>query len=550
MSVTNDEEWSIISSSSDFEDESTTSSVRDDIEVVSTPSESDHSGSESVCLQLVDDSFCTIREKPRAGSTDSATTRVQSIVQSIESRKGKDAKEDPIFKEMANVNSSTFEPPTPGNFGVNPTADNKVVRVLVFLASVLYSIDEFFKALSRRAYNKACARKLSSLKAQSASGTSELTLWQTTLLSIALALESRQEYLLYYLATIVTGVFSLWYYLLLPNPIVLSKEATLTDRLSHFLEAIVYEEEASPAKFGIFATKPSKRLRLQKQWQVLQASTPQWITEAKLVFAQSIADGQRAFQYQLSVWRSQTVALWEASKFRLASTEIRLFYGEALKASQRFKTERVQPFGKAVLRASGKFKNESAVPLSKWVYNTTGQFKNDLVLPFSKAARISAGKLMNERIVPVGDSAVKAINNLKGLCVSFGKSVLSDGLDLWKKTLSGLWVSAKASSWRYAHEAKQHSLNPCKPIRRSFVNGIEHWESARDRLVRCTGLTFNQMYLESVKKAGCVCGEPTLHRIRKSGLSTVKRTFDDASREVYKRSHPVLQQVYRYAGNH
>lgn len=365
-SISNDEDWSIISSSSDFEDESTTtSSVRDETEIGDiTPSDS---LPDTFSVDQVDESLCTIREAQKEPETS-----------------------DLIFEEITKESSDYFEPTTPGNFGVNNDAGNFwIVRVVTFVACVFYSIDRFFKGFSRRGYERVFSKKLATLKTET--GAVDFSLCQHAMFSAFLTLERHQDYLLYYLMTLVAGSLSLSYYISLTP----QKEETLSDKVRELWVAALYEKDGQRSGFvaKLFTQEDSKKLRTTKYWVVVRKEAPVFWKNAKLSSRKSVDDFVLATKYwshlaleQTTTWKTDFLSKWPASKEVLASAADRYhqYMAEAFESSEL----RLAPIAKSMYHNGEKFWNKSTV----WYQGLSHKFSimaSRMSLECAKSAQFS-----------------------------------------------------------------------------------------------------------------------------------------------------------------
>lgn len=285
-SVTHDEDWSIISSSSDFEDESVSeTSIRDD-SGNSTPSETES-------LNKIDESTSTIKTGGNVKEKDALDVQGDEnatfVGVSADEGVSGDAGDAQFKGEVQpTVTTKTEETEALGNDSANlePSCEKlvnagkkKLINVgecgavkAVNLAFAFSYVDQYFRSLSRRLFGFIGARPLRSLnKDVAAGGTFTMPLYKHAAFLVLSTLERNQDFLLYYLAACAGVAAFLAHYTFSPVP-----ESTMSSKLHQFWVDLVYEPQETG--FGCFfhAAKP-KQLKAVRYMSVALALTGQMV---------------------------------------------------------------------------------------------------------------------------------------------------------------------------------------------------------------------------------------------------------------------------------
>lgn len=323
-SVTQDEDWSIISSSSDFEDESVSeTSVRDD-SGNSTPSET---GS----VTKIDESTSTIktdndvkkRDAVDVQGDEDATLDDVSAGNAVSGDAGdvKFGDVQPKAEIQPSAISETVKADTHGTHNaagleIAPETEKKLVKrgecgvmKAVNLAFAVSYVDQYFRSLSRRLFGFIWDRPLRSLqKDVAASGTFSLPLYKHAAFLVLSTLERNQDFLLYYLTACAGVAAFLAHYTISPVP-----ESTMSSKLHQFWVDLVYEPQETG--FGRFfhAAKP-KQLKAVRYISVALDLTGQ------------VVDGlyqqvQTHSNWVKSKWPESTWIISKVSSMKRAGTE-------------------------------------------------------------------------------------------------------------------------------------------------------------------------------------------------------------------------------------
>lgn len=195
QSVIKDEDWSIISSLSDFEEDSPIASLQEEQSKENKEAPIDDVNRDSSqCLDErltePEDSVTTIGKKSPSFDKNKKTLQEQEIV----------SEEDRAFlREFMRANSDSFEPMTSGNYGVNnDISDVCIVRFFLGILSILGSLNRRAKSFSRRCCQRIIQADLERLqRLRDTHTTANITLWQHGLLSTLELMDYHSENLLY-----------------------------------------------------------------------------------------------------------------------------------------------------------------------------------------------------------------------------------------------------------------------------------------------------------------------------------------------------------------
>lgn len=180
-SISVDEEWSIISSSSDFEDESTGSSDRNSLDSGrSTPPDPDCGNDE------IDESTCTIKDESAPGVSVASDLTIAELGAAADNK-------------LVLVETEKLEP------NLNSGCGARQCALLGAAASFVARVDRRIRNASRSLFNAVFGRSFNSIRAKVAStGTLEIPLYQHAAYSLLSLLKSNEELLLYYLVGLLS----------------------------------------------------------------------------------------------------------------------------------------------------------------------------------------------------------------------------------------------------------------------------------------------------------------------------------------------------------
>lgn len=283
-SISADEDWSIISSSSDFEDDPTTTSSIGD----SAP-ESEVANPADLDADEIDESTCTIRQDNGSGFE----------------------KADEDFGAQSGDSST---PQTDLNEAISPCAPLHNRCVITGAASRVAAMicreDRRIRSVSRRTFAATLAKPLLALRAQVATqATEKIALYQHAAYSLLAVLEAHQDFLLYYLlAMLSTGLSAIYFW---PSPI---PEVTYSLRLQQLWTDTVYEPQQQGYTRYFHAAKP-KKLKAAKYidvasrqawalWVSTKASVSPSVESLKCNYKPFVTNVQATLQSSsLQIWR-------------------------------------------------------------------------------------------------------------------------------------------------------------------------------------------------------------------------------------------------------
>lgn len=283
--VTQDEDWSIISSSSDFEDESVSEiSVRDD-SGNSTPSESASINND------IDESTGTIRGS--GGVKDKNGSAVESQVDENETFVGESAEALDVAEDVSP--DSGLQPcaiitgikasEAQGGHDDHDACHDQIAAAckrnlskcgecaVAKAAQLVFAftyVDHYLRSLSRTLFGFLWGRRLRTLKSDvAAGGTACIPLYKHAVFLVLSTLERNQDLLLYYLAALGGVTALVAHYAYYPVP-----ESTMSSKFQQLWVDMVYEPEQTG--FGRFfhASKP-KQLKAARYMSVALALTGQ-----------------------------------------------------------------------------------------------------------------------------------------------------------------------------------------------------------------------------------------------------------------------------------
>lgn len=241
-SLAADEDWSIISSSSDFEDECTAgSSVRDSGESGNaTPPDSE------IANDDIDQSTCTIQGD---ASTETLTLNTESNVTILD--------EELLANESSPADNTELK--VESNPGKSTKASCGVVQAATAMAAFIYGIDQYLRSVSRKLFRAAFSVPLNSLRGKVAtSGTVNISLLHHAVYSLLVELEQREDFLLYYLAGLLAAAASM----LCLRPSSVTK-STYSSRFHQMWINSMYEPQEKGFTSYFHAHKP-KQLKLAR----------------------------------------------------------------------------------------------------------------------------------------------------------------------------------------------------------------------------------------------------------------------------------------------
>lgn len=331
-SVAPDEDWSIISSSSDFEDETVSEvSVRED-SGNSTPSDN------ASVTNDIDESTCTIQNGVNhddSGQNDDKTSNENStlghfdtessstfivqpcaIINVPEPLTDKDQEHDRVEEQNVETdgqntqahkqNAEVKDVVALGSKEKSKCAsDCGVVRAATMVFATFYCVDQYIRFLSRKLFGPIWAKPLRSLKRDvAAAGTLNIPLYKHAIYLVLSTLERNQDFLLYYMAASAGLVVT--FNKVAPAPVV--ESSSYSSRLQLLWMQTMYEPEETG--FGRFfhAAKPK------------QLKAARYMSGATTL-ASRLVDDSYKFLLVKSDWVESRLALLLSTRFWVKSSE-------------------------------------------------------------------------------------------------------------------------------------------------------------------------------------------------------------------------------------
>lgn len=233
-SISADEDWSIISSSSDFEEEPTTaSSINEsgpEAEVANLTAANETS-------EEIDESTCTIEQG----------TELKELPQAVEG--------EPVAETSEVAEEHVFTPPF-----CSSQRKCAMVGAATGAAALICRVDRRVRAASSQAYAYLLGAIMGQLKAEVATqATDKIGLHKHAAYSVLQILENNQELLIYQIiAFLISAMAAAYWFVPAPLP-----ELTYTEKLQQFWGSVVYEPQEVGISRYFHAAKP-KKLKAEK----------------------------------------------------------------------------------------------------------------------------------------------------------------------------------------------------------------------------------------------------------------------------------------------
>lgn len=228
-SISADEDWSIISSSSDFEDEPTTASS---INESGPESEVANLTAANATSEDIDESTCTIEQG----------TELEELPLAVE--------KEPAVETPEVAEEHVFTPPF-----CSSQRKCAMVEAATGAAALICRVDRRVRAASSQAYAYLLGGFMGQLKAEVATQATDKTgLHKHAAYSVLQVLENNQELLIYQVVAVLLSVVATAYWFM-PGPL---PELTYTEKLQQFWTSAVYEPQEVGLSRYFHAAKPKK----------------------------------------------------------------------------------------------------------------------------------------------------------------------------------------------------------------------------------------------------------------------------------------------------